>query len=132
MTFSSRPGWWRSAIAIVVAAGALVAVLGYGLVRFEFAASAPPPSELVSLVADDVERAETDDGSTPITQKAFEAVALHRALPPRLRSMPLLRWFSEAIPVPAGWSRLGAAARGAPPTSLAGQQLLTQFCIARR
>ncbi|ORV10143.1 hypothetical protein [Mycobacterium celatum] len=134
MTFSDRPRprWWRSAIAVVVAICTLVAVVGYGLVRFEFAESAPPPSVVALLAADDAERAETDHGSSPVAQKAFDAIALHRALPPRLRSMPLWRWSSLSISLPAGWSRFGAAHPGAPPTSLAGQQLLTQFCIARR
>ncbi|ORV98810.1 hypothetical protein [Mycobacterium kyorinense] len=132
MTFSDRPRprWWRSAVAVVVAICTLVGVIGYGLVQFEFASSAAPSS--VSLVADDLERAETDHGSSPITQKAFDAIALHRALPPRLRSTPLWRWSSPPISVSAAWSRFGGAHRGAPPISLAGQQLLTHFCIARR
>ncbi|BBZ10185.1 putative copper homeostasis (lipo)protein LpqS [Mycobacterium branderi] len=117
-------------MAVVVAICTLVGVIGYGLVQFEFASSAPPSS--VSLIADDVERAETDHDSSPVAQKAFDAVALHRALPPRLRSTSLWRWTALSISLQAAWSRFGVTHPGAPPTFLAGQQLLTHFCIARR
>jgi hypothetical protein len=128
-TNGCKPPWLRSIIAIVVVVCVLVGVIGYGLVRFEFAASAPPPSVLVSLGADDIERADPDHDGSPAAHIAFSTVTRHRALPPRLRSLPLSSW---AVSVPILRYRLGVPGPGLPATSLAGQELLTQLCIARR
>jgi hypothetical protein len=124
-----RPPWLRSIIAIVVAVCVLVSVIGFGLLRFELATSAPPPPVAVSLGADDIERADLDPDSSPAAHKAVGSVARSRALPPRLRSLPPS---SYSVSVPTLWYRLGAFCRRVVSTSVAGQELLTQFCIARR
>jgi hypothetical protein len=124
-----RPPWLRPIIAIAVAVCVVVSVIGFGLLRFEVATSAPPPSVPASLSADDIERADPDHDSSPVTQKAVRSVARHRALTPGLRSLPPLSFLVSA---PMLWYRPGAVRPGVSATCLGGQELLTQFCIARR
>jgi hypothetical protein len=124
-----RPPWLRSIVAIAVAVCVVVCVIGYGLVRFELATSVPPPSPVMSLGVDDIEHADPDHDSSPAVHKSFNIVKRHRALPPRMRS---LRLSSSQVSVPTLSVRFGTTGAGVPTSSLAGQELLTQFCIARR
>lgn len=133
MNFSDgcRPARLRSISAITVAVCVLVGVIGCGLVRFELAASAPPPPVGVSLGADNSECGDLDHDSSPTTHKAFSTAALPHVLPPRLRSVPVWRWSPSPVSLPALWYRLDGDCPRAPASVLAGQQLLTQLCIAR-
>lgn len=121
--------WLRSIIAVAIAVCVVVSVIGFGLLRFELATSVPPPSAAMSLDVDDIERVDPDHDSSPAVHKSFNIVKRYRALPSRLRALPPL---SLLVSAPMLWYRPGAVRPGVSATCLGGQELLTQFCIARR
>lgn len=125
------PIWLRSAAATIVAVGVLVGVIGSGLVAFELAGAVQPPPVLVSMLSDDVERADLECQLSPNAATALGALTLHRALPRRSRLLPR-QWLCAPAALATFWRRLGVAGRYAPVVSLAGRELLTQFGVARR
>lgn len=131
LTGASIPTWLRSAAAAVVAVGVLVGVIGSGLAAFELAAAVQSPSVLVSLVIDDVERADLEYQLFPTAHSALGALTFHRGVPRRPRLLPW-RWLCAPAASATFWDRLGVAGRYAPVISLASRELLTQFGIARR
>ncbi|KMV21125.1 hypothetical protein BMW24_011275 [Mycobacterium heckeshornense] len=133
MTRNDRPPRSRSVIATVVALCVFAAALGGWVLQFERAVSVPPPTSPTSLVAAHADQPSFDHKKSPVSQTAFKSAGLKRNRPePSLRLDPALR--EVPLPGPAGASSWtpGGADSAAPAIALAGHDLLTQFCVARR
>jgi hypothetical protein len=133
VTFSKRsradqPG---SVACVVVAICVLVSVIGCGLARFELSASDPPAATLLASSVDDIDRADLKQDLLSTAHKPVDAIAPHqRAVPQRLRTLTMWRWWHR----PAAWlaprHRFGVPDACALNVSRTGRELLTQFCVS--
>lgn len=111
-------------LVLIIAVCVLGGLSGSGLVQFQSAAAAQPPAGLM-LDVDDIERADGSHGSSTTWQQSSRAATRHHAVR-RLGWLPF-----SSVSLPAWGYRLGVAS-SAPAIVLAGQQLLTYFCVDRR
>ncbi|WP_161552104.1 hypothetical protein [Mycobacterium xenopi] len=101
--------------------------------QFERAVSVPLPASATSLAGAHADQPHFDHTKSPVSQTAFKPAGLKRNRPePSLRLMPALRESPLPGAVSAAGRQLGGADFAAPVIALAGQDLLTQFCVARR
>ncbi|BBZ14489.1 hypothetical protein [Mycobacterium branderi] len=135
----------RPVVALVAALGLLAAVLGCWLLRFDRAASDTPSPAPTSVAA--AHHTSIDRGSSPTyhgavmdddhpiapSQTSVKSAGLHRDRPPTsLRVVPSLQESPSAVPVASPGRGFSVGYIRAPGAVLAGQERLTQFCIARR
>ena len=126
MTFTrrSRTDQLGSVACVMVAICVLVSVIGCGLARFELSASDPPSATLLASSVDDIDRAD-------LKHDSLDAIAPHqRAVPQRLRTLTMWRWWYR----PAAWHafqhRFGVPDAFGLDMSRTGRKLLTQLCIS--
>ncbi|OBI33777.1 hypothetical protein A5709_21075 [Mycobacterium sp. E1386] len=137
---SHRPR--RSAVAVIAALSLFAAAFGFW--ALQVAATAGPPQHVaVSIAATDT-GPQIRDGSTPHSHpdfgstlnddKAFKSAGLKRDRPTTFSlSVPRWSWTLSSLASAAGAQRpLDACPSRAPSTFLAGQDLLTKFCVSRR
>lgn len=123
---------------MAAALGLLAAVLGCWLLRFDRAASdtpSPAPTSVAAVGTAPAYHGAVMDDDHPIApgQASVKSAGLHRDRPPTsLRVMPSLQESPSAAPVTPPGRAFGIGHIRAPATVLAGQERLTQFCIARR
>jgi hypothetical protein len=112
MTFSerSKPAQLVSVARVVVAICVLASVIGCGLARFELSASDPPAATLLASSVDDIDGADLKQDSLSTAQKPLDAVAPHqRAVPQRLRTLTMWRWWYRPAALVALRHRFGVA-----------------------
>ncbi|ORW08593.1 hypothetical protein [Mycobacterium kyorinense] len=135
MKFSEahRPSRPRSSIAIAAVVCVLAAVVGCWLLRFERGTPDTPPSAVKSLAAVHIDQAHLNHASSPASHAPFKSAGLHRDRPPtQLRMTPVSQASPSPISLPPVWCWPGGTQARTPTPDHSGQDLLTQFCVARR
>ncbi len=123
---------WRSAIAVVAALGAFVALVAGSSLRPPSAAAALPEPTAWSQGTPDA-GAHASHHSAPTNKKPFHSTWMTKDRPPipsRLSPPPV------GSPLPVSFAALGFQPRGAQPRAPAAveadRDILTRLCIARR
>ncbi|HTY29858.1 hypothetical protein [Mycobacterium sp.] len=130
---------WQSAIAIVAAFGAFVALVAGSALRPPFAAAAPPEPAAWSQGSPDVGapagqlQLRASRHSAPTNGKPFHSIWMTKDRPP---AWSRLSPQSVGSPLPVSFSGLGFQPSGASPRAPAAvrpdRDILTRFCVARR
>jgi hypothetical protein len=138
---------WQSTIAIVAALALFLAAMGCWVLRSELVAAATPHQAAVSHSTADIRPVHVSEGSKPAShleqislptnKTSFKSAGLKRNRPPTWSlSTPQLSWSPWSASL-AAWGdtaerRLGVGCSDVPVAAVAGQELLTQLCVARR
>ncbi|MEB3983992.1 hypothetical protein OQ968_22340 [Mycobacterium sp. 663a-19] len=139
---AGKPSRWsrqRPAIVIVAALSLFAAALGCSALQISADASAPPCVSVSVFDAGPVHHKDgsalachSDFGSTLNDDKAFKSAGLKRDRPPTFPlTVPRSLWSTPAVAGGARWQQWGHPSTRAPVTTVAGQGLLTQLCVAR-
>jgi hypothetical protein len=133
VTFSKRSRADRlgSVAGAMVAICVLVSVIGCGLARFELPAPNPPAATLLASSVDDIDRADLQQDLLSTAHKPVDAIAPHqRAVPQRLRTLTMWRWWYRPAAWLASQHRFGVADAYTLNVSRTGRELLTHFCVS--
>jgi hypothetical protein len=122
---------WRSAVAVFATLAVLAALTGCWTLRSVLAAADSPQPVAATQAA--VSQFDHGSSSTYQTnQKPFKSTGIKRDRPPTWSRSAPPEWSS---PMPASMTTLayppGVPNSRAPAAPCAGQDLLTQFCVAR-